>query len=228
MTARPYYGRASFNPHFTRTLLETIPRLLIISRRTSTFNPHFTRTLLETNRPGRSRNCTIKLSILILRGRFLKHIVPVQKIEKNWNFQSSFYEDASWNMALHVQVLPAEDFQSSFYEDASWNRATLTISLLFDTLSILILRGRFLKRQTFGFIGNRLTPFNPHFTRTLLETFYVHTWIWCFIYLSILILRGRFLKLMYHPILSKLNSIFQSSFYEDASWNYICYGYRRY
>ncbi len=132
------------------------------------------------------------LSILILRGRFLKRSARQALVRRSW-------------------------------------------------LSILILRGRFLKRKKY--LANNVVkpPFNPHFTRTLLETDASGRVYKGEPLLSILILRGRFLKLAawactagshstFNPHFTRtlletfelaplqfLFLFFQSSFYEDAS-----------
>ncbi len=158
------------------------------------------------------------LSILILRGRFLKR----SRTSGSYTcirFQSSFYEDASWNErstgASHLELTPFNPhftrtlletgieisavgtpttfnphftrtlletpsrkpsrkptlfFQSSFYEDASWNWASRRWWPARYALSILILRGRFLKPGLVELAQRLRNSFNPHFTRTLLET----------------------------------------------------------
>ncbi len=182
-----------FNPHFTRTLLETTR----VSRKASvsiTFNPHFTRTLLETSKNPHDIFNHRVLSILILRGRFLKRFTISVCRSRRRTFNPHFTRTLLETVRAGTPSKSVIVFQSSFYEDASWNSILIPLVAGWRALSILILRGRFLKLKKH--ICN--TVENYIFQSSFYED---ASWNWggwvecCGVeVLSILILRGRFLK----------------------------------
>ncbi len=136
----------SFNPHFTRMRSEItfILSSCVISHpfqssfyedalwnRTlvlcfcflfSCFNPHFTRMRSEIQILNLSTGRGWSVSILILRGCALKSGKFGNALQFDGVFQSSFYEDALWNLVVtYPDVVRTIRFQSSFYEDALWN-----------------------------------------------------------------------------------------------------------
>ncbi len=182
-----------FNPHFTRTLSETVGQITssipVVNFQSSfykdtlwnvivcddllfgglAFNPHFTRTLSETGDRRAEWEARRILSILILQGHSLK----------------------LWDV-----------------KPLAWQ----------SDLSILILQGHSLKHKSNNIIRKYFFSFNPHFTRTLSETLLFITNI-----NNTTTFQSSFYKdtlwncqvLVEH----KEQERFQSSFYKDTLWN---------
>ncbi len=90
-----------------------------------------------------------------------------------------------------------QKFQSSFYKDALWNTKRSGRSML------------------------KISGFNPHFTRMRSEITFQHSIEPLPKIVSILILQGCALKSGHNNPNNFYQSLFQSSFYKDALWNFL-------
>ncbi len=220
MCANLDHPQITFNPHFTRTLSETLAGhggggggfgfqssfykdTLWNRGRGAWSHKESSLSILilqgHSLKPGASWwlwGLRSDLSILILQGHSLKQYICLSLEEILFHLSILILQGHSLKQSRELLSAQTLHFQSSFYKDTLWNRNCRVPGIA-------------LKRS-----------FNPHFTRTLSETIRRCLACWTSAGLSILILQGHSLKPEERAKELEMMHIFQSSFYKDTLWNF--------
>ncbi len=110
----------SFNPHFTRTLSETLIIHYQLSLWKNFQSSFYKDTLWNPGRAWMRRDVPDHFQSSFYKDTLWNDNKTLILIASSC-FQSSFYKDTLWNCLLSVDPWREECFQSSFYKDTLWN-----------------------------------------------------------------------------------------------------------